>query len=198
MPSPHDMASRSGVVDKLGPVSSQANTLAVLGVEWAEREQWETVRRGFFRLRSEAVAVAPLRFLDWTIDGRPLRDRLSLSDGQKCEDVTFLTEGSIGDSLAVASLRALLGENSSGNDPWVQYDDGRAGVLFCPGCGGLDCGAVTADVRVTGTTVEWRNVTYQDGWTGQVGGTGAPVFTLRFDRRQYESTVRGLLAEWSA
>ncbi len=82
-------------------------------------------------------------------------------------------------------------------DPWVQYDDGRAGVLFCLGCGGLDCGAVSTDVQVMETTVEWRNVTYQDGLTGEVGGPDAPAFTLRFDRTQYETTVRALLTEWS-
>lgn len=47
------------------------------------------------------------------------------------------------------------------------------------------------------TTVEWRNVTYQDGLTGEVGGPDAPAFTLRFDRTQYETTVRALLEEWS-
>lgn len=178
-------------------MSHVADPLAVLGTRWAESECWDLKWRGFFRLRPELVARAPLRFLDWTIDGPPLRDRLAFANGRACENITFLTEGSYGDPFAIESLRALLGENTSGMDPWVQYDDGRAGVLFCLGCGGLDCGAVSTDVQVMETTVEWRNVTYQDGLTGEVGGPDAPAFTLRFDRTQYETTVRALLTEWS-
>ena len=179
-------------------MSSDADPLAMLGTRWTEHARWDRKRLGFFRLRTELVALAPVRFLDWTIDGLLLRDRLAFPNGRACEDITFLTEGSHGDPFAIESLRALLRENTSGMDPWVQYDDGRAGVLFCPVCGGLECGAVSTDVHFTDTTVEWRSVAYQDGMTGQVGQYEVSAFTLRFDRRQYETTVRALLAEWSS
>lgn len=192
------MAPASGLVDKLGPVSPEADPLAVLGVEWAEREQWRTVWRGFLRLRAEEVAIAPLRYLDWTVDGRPLRDRLILSNGRKCEDITFLSEGSHADELAIGSLRVLLGQDVSERDSRVRYDDGRVGLLFCPGCGGLDCGGVSADVRVLDTTVEWRSVGYQDSWHPFEPEQDVPVFTLRFDRPQYETTVRAILALWDS
>lgn len=175
-------------------MSTQADPLAMLGVESAECERWETVRRGLFRLRFEDVAVAPLRFLDWTIDGRPLRDRLTLSNGRRCEDITFLSEASCADELAIASLRVLLGEDAGEMDSAVRYEDGRVGLLFCPSCGGLDCGGVSADVRVMGTTIEWRSVGYQDSWHPFEQEQDVPVFTLRFDRSQYETTVRALLA----
>ncbi|BFM23794.1 hypothetical protein [Microbacterium sp. che218] len=178
-------------------MASPTDPLAVLGAQWAERERWETAWRGFLRPRAEIVAVAPVRFLDWTIDGRPLRDRLTSSDGRACEDITLLADHSSGDQYAIESLRALLSEDTPGMDSSLRFSDGRTGLLFCPTCGGLDCGAVTAEVRVTESTVEWRDVAYQDGSTGDVL-PDAPAFTLRFDRVQYETTVRALLTKWRA
>ncbi|WP_424711542.1 hypothetical protein [Microbacterium sp. SLBN-111] len=170
----------------------------MLGVRWAEDPQWDVKIRGLFRWRFEATAREPLKFIDWTIDGQPLRDRMTFSNGRTCEDITFLIEGSRADGLAAASLRVLLGEDASDMDRWVRYDDGRVGLLFCRGCGGLDCGGVSTDVRVLDTTVEWRSVGYQDANHPFDTEQEVPVFTLRFDRAQYETTVRTLLAVWSA
>jgi hypothetical protein len=180
----------------------QART-SVLGAVWAESERWEVKRFGFLGLRAKPVVAAPLRFLDWTIDGQPLRDRMAFPDGTVCREITFLTEGSEGDRYAIESLRVLLGEREAGADPWVRYSDGRAGVLFCEQCGGLDCGAVTAEVVVGDSHVEWRDIAYQNvpellGDVSEMLGTDeVPAFTLRFDRRSYESTVADLLAQWS-
>jgi len=179
-------------------MSAEAAPLAVLGVRWAEHPQRNVEIRGLFRWRFRATAREPLRFIDWTVDGRPLRDRLTFSNGRECEDITFLTEGSGGIAFAIGSLRVLLGEDASDMDWWVRYDDGRVGLLFCPGCGGLDCGGVSADVRVMDTTVEWRNIGYQDANHPFDIEQEVPVFTLRFDRAQYETTVRTLLAVWIA
>lgn len=178
-------------------MSTGAGPLVVLGTRWTEHSRGETRSTGFWRRRAERVDLAPRRFLDWTIDDQPLRDRLTFPDGRVCDDITFLTEGSRGDRFAIASLRALLRENVPGGDPWVQYADGRAGVLFCPQCGGLDCGAVSADVHIGATTVEWRNVAFQIDVPGGVAQCGVPWFTLRFDRAQYEATVREVLAAWT-
>lgn len=111
---------------------SSRGSVSELGTRWSEHQQSEMVGSGFLGLRLLTVALPPVRFLDWTIDGEPLRDRLNHSDGNPCRDVTFLVEGSEGDSYAVESLKALLGESDSRFTPWVQYADGRAGVLFCP------------------------------------------------------------------
>lgn len=176
--------------------------VSLLGTLWADREQWETKWRGFLGLRPQFVQRPPLRYLDWTIDGVPLRDRLAFSNGTECTDITFMTEGSEGDPCILESLRALLLENDSGLDPWVQFTDGRAGIYFCPQCGDLLCGAVSAEVRYTDTTVEWRDVAYQggviteDGMTEGINTEEVPAFSLTFDRTQYEDTVRALLAEW--
>ncbi|MDO8149864.1 hypothetical protein [Isoptericola sp. b408] len=179
-------------------MSEAAVPLAVLGTRWEESERWDVRWRGFLWRRAEPIPLSPVRFLDWTVDGAPLRDRLALLYGAPCTDITFLTEGSRGDAFAVESLRALVLENESGVEPWVQFTDGRAGVLFCPQCGDLACGAVSADVRVTASAVEWRDIAYQDGISEAIQIDEVPAFTLRFDRAQYEATVRGLLMQWSS
>lgn len=170
--------------------------VSVLGTRWNEYPQWKSVSFGFLNLRSKTVALPPARFLDWTVDGEPLRSHFELDDGNPCQEVTFLVEGSEGDRFAIESLKVLLAESSSGFDPWVQYSDGRAGVLFCPQCGGLDCGALSVEVVVSDDFVEWRNVAYQDGMTGEVLTGYGPVLSLRFNRVEYESLLRTLLTQW--
>lgn len=171
--------------------------LVTLGTLWAEFQRWDPKARGF-RRRATPAAPWTLRILDWTVDGVPLRDRLTFPIGRPCDEVTFMTGPYRGGRFVTESLRALLLENESGFDPWVQFTDGRAGVLFCPQCGDLACGAVSTDVRFTEGAVEWRDIAYQSGVTEELDTSEIPAFSLRFDRAQYEATVRGLLAEWSS
>ncbi|MFS0793637.1 hypothetical protein [Microbacterium sp. 1P10AE] len=112
--------------------------------------------------------------------------------------MTFLDDDLRGDSFVIGSLRALLGEDVSGVDPWVSFIDDRVAVLFCPQCGDLACGALTVDVHVDGEIVEWRDIGYQTGLGDERVTSTTPPVTLRFDRAQYEATVRTLLAVWSA
>jgi hypothetical protein len=121
-----------------------------------------------------------------------------MANDRPCTDVTFLAEGSEGDRYAIESLRALLLENETGFDPWVQFTDGRAGLLFCEVCGDLGCGAVSADVRINDSTVEWRDVAFQDGSSEALSVEEVAPFTLRFERTAYEATVRALLTRWGA
>lgn len=175
---------------------SSPASVSELGTRWSESPRWHSKSTGFLGLRTKTIALPPVRFLDWTIDGEPLRNRLGFDDGRPCRDITFLVEGSEGDRYAVESLKALLGESNSGFDPWVQYTDGRAGLLFCPQCGGLDCGAVSAEVVVGDDVVEWKTVAYQDGITGDVLLDSGPSFSLVFDRGMYEFFLRALLDRW--
>lgn len=175
---------------------SNPGSSSVLGTRWSVHQQSEMVGVGFLGLRLKTVALPPVRFLDWTIDGEPLRELLKHSDGNPCRDVTFLVEGSEGDKFALESSKALLGESDSRFTPWVQYPDGRAGLLFCPQCGGLDCGAVSTEVLMGDHVVEWRNVAYQDGISGTVLADDGPSFSITFDRVKYESLLRSLLDRW--
>ena len=104
-----------------------------------------------------------------------------------------MTAESEGDPFLIESLRALLLENESGLNPWVRFNDGRAGLLFCAQCGDLACGAVSADVWMSDTTVEWRDIAYQSGTTEAINTDGVSAFTVRFDRAHYEATVRELM-----
>ena len=182
----------------MATISTMASSdvpVSVLGARWAnsERSEWKA---GFLGFGGRFVEVEDVRFLDWTVDGIPLRNRLAFRDGSPCFDITFLTQGSEGEPFAVASLRALLRTSGSALDQRVQFSDHRVGLLFCPQCGGLDCGAVTTEVRVGGDVVEWRDVAYQEGMSGDVRADEVPAFSVTFDRAQYESFVRSLLRQW--
>lgn len=179
-------------------MSAAEPPVSVLGTTWSESEQWEWQRSGFLGLRRELVAAPPLRFLDWTVDGRPLRDRLAFADGTPCRDITPFVAGEDVDSFAVAHLAALLGEGGQGRDPWVRYSDGRAALFFCPQCFGLDCGSVSAEVVFTESSVEWREVAYQDGMTEAIATEEVPAFSLVFDRSAYEAILRTLVKRWEA
>jgi hypothetical protein len=178
-------------------VSAPEPAVSVLGTRWSESERWKVQRTGFLGLRTSVVAAPPLRFIDWTVDGQPLRDRLVLLDGTPCNDITPVLEDEGADPFATAYLKALLGEvgvtSRPGRDPWVRYSDGRAALLFCPQCFGLDCGSVSAEIVVTESTVEWREVAYQDGMTESIVVAEVPSFSLIFDRSAYEATLRALV-----
>jgi hypothetical protein len=90
----------------------------------------------------------------------------------------------------VESLRALPGEGDPAAAADVRFTDGRVVILFCPICGGLACGALSADIRVTNSTVEWRDLQYQNDYAESLGVSEIPVFSVTVNRGQYESTVR--------
>lgn len=46
------------------------------------------------------------------------------------------------------------------------------------------------------TTVEWRDIAYQDGTTEAANADEVPAFSVRFSRAAYVTTVRTLLREW--
>ena len=58
----------------------------------------------------------------------------------------------------------------------------------------LNCRALTAELVVSGTTVEWRAIAWQVDYEPlDLEEQEQPVITLPFDRRQYEAVVRPLL-----
>lgn len=177
-------------------MSGAVSTLAVLGVRWAEFPRSDLGPR--VRRRIGRRLPSTRRILDWTVDGVPLREVVLFPEGVTVDEVTFLDDDLRGDSFVIGSLRALLGEDVTGVDPWVSFIDDRVAVLFCPQCGDLACGALSVDVHVDGEIVEWRDIGYQTGLGDERVMSTTPPVTLRFDRAQYEATVRTLLAVWSA
>lgn len=179
--------------------------ISVLGTRWAGSPHGKTKSTGFLGLKEEWVELPPLRFLDWTVDGEFLRDRVATQDYESTE-ITWMLEGSTLKASELqrrvgASLRALLSERGSAIDREVQFGDGRVAVLFCRGghaefvCGDLACGAVSADISFTASAVEWRDVTYQDAIADELW-TEMPRRNFRFERKAYEATIEALLAEW--
>ncbi|GEK79410.1 hypothetical protein ABA31_07610 [Agrococcus baldri] len=145
-----------------------------------------------------------MRFLDWTVDGEPVRDWFAVK-GFKRFEITWMVEGSPKRDLMIsenrdrpmvdASLMALLPDCGLPLDRDVHFNDGRVAILYCDACGELSCGALTAEVRATDSTVQWRNLTYQDATSGEFW-PDMPRRDVTFERSAYEATVRGLLTEW--
>ena len=69
-------------------------------------------------------------------------------------------------------------------------------LLECQ-CGDLDCGALTTQVLISKSTVEWRNIGWQVTYEDFDADDGF-VRSATFDRAAYESVLDGLLAmDWS-
>ncbi|ROR65084.1 hypothetical protein [Agrococcus jenensis] len=169
--------------------------LSVLGTRWVEDPTVDVRWRGFLRLRMDVVDAQARRSLGWTVDGEPVRDWFT-TDDVELNETTHIVEGATDGGLVDASLGAPLPDRAAAFDPDVHFDDGRVAILFCAACGDLECGALSVDLRWTETTVEWRNVTYQDTISGELWTPEMPVRSVRFEREAYEATIRDLLGQW--
>ena len=194
MPTP----THSGVqrVANLRAMPTGSVSASELGTSWFVSEQWKAEGTGLFGLRTQLVALPPITFLDWTIDGKPLRDRLGGDGGTPCREVSYLAEHTKGDLFALKSLKALVGEFEAEFDPDVRLRDGRVAAPYCPLCWEVDCGAVTVDLVMGERFVDWNSVAIQDGITGDLCARDADLFSVCFRRQEYESVVRSLITEW--
>ncbi|MGQ0842893.1 MAG: hypothetical protein ACT4QF_02040 [Sporichthyaceae bacterium] len=137
-----------------------------------------------------AVSTRRIEFLDWTLDGRPLRD--IVGGVRPVENTTPLRDDLDLAEFRQASLKALLG--MAPGMEGVRFDDGRVAVLFCVLCGDLGCGALSVEVIVGPDTVEWRDVGWQTDYQPfDPHAQDDPVFGVFFGRAQYEAVVRDLM-----
>ncbi|QUW19082.1 hypothetical protein [Agrococcus sp. Marseille-Q4369] len=141
------------------------------------------------RIRSSAR-----RYLDWTVDGEAIGDWFA-NERNPRYGVTWLVQGDNDPDMIERSLLALLGERDRRLDAAVRFADGRVAILFCPLCGELACGAISAELHFTHDAVEWRALNHQDGLTGEVW-TDPPLRSVSFDRQQYEVAIGELLRDW--
>lgn len=130
-----------------------------------------------------------IEYLDFTIDGTPLRTLVTQLPDTACpvEEMTRLSDEQPDE--AVEQLRRLLGEVAS------DFENGRVALLVCMVCGDLGCRALSASLTATEECVEWRDLGWQVDYE-PFDGTEAdftPPLTFRFDRSAYTSTLRGLL-----
>ncbi|MGC5166499.1 hypothetical protein [Luteimicrobium sp. DT211] len=126
------------------------------------------------------MTQTPVTYLDFTLGGERVHDLVACCLGYESDDISALHDG--WPDGAIESIERLLGLA----DP--DLPDGRTSIYVCPECGDLGCGAVTARVRFTETTVEWRDLGFQDENFPEITPIldgGAPL-SVRFDRASYE------------
>ncbi len=141
-------------------------------------------------LRKDGLRQSPVTYLDFTIDGERVHDLVARCVGHEPDDVSALQNAWPGE--AADSIARLLGLS----DP--DLPDGRTSLYVCPECADLGCGALTAFLRFTATTVEWSDLGFQDEnlpGVESVDDGGVPL-SLQFERSRYDEVLRGELARF--
>ena len=80
-----------------------------------------------------------------------------------------------------------------GRSPDPDLEPGRNLILVCGVCGGLDCGAVTAQVLLSDAQVTWCDWRLENGYE-DAKPFDAFVPTMTFERRSYETQLIGSFA----
>lgn len=163
-----------------------------LGAQWAASPRTGSRWQSFIR-RSAAASAPASRYLDWTVGGEAIGDWFA-DERNPRYGVTWLVQGDNDPDMIEASLLALLGERDPRLDAEARFADGRVAILFCPLCGELACGAISAELHFTDYAVGWRALNYQDG-PGEVW-TDPPQRGVSFDRHQYDAAIGELLRDW--
>lgn len=144
-----------------------------------------------FEVIGRSSMISGRRFMDFVVDGRPLRELLSES-----------ARGSLADDL----IPVLVYDWSPDDDIDVlhgrrpsELDDGRVPLYRCPECGDLGCGTISVVLQRSRETVVWRDFGYQS--------TDEPfddehslrdVGPFEFDRARYEAVLAEFRAGWAA
>jgi hypothetical protein len=137
-------------------------------------------------MRGDGLGRVRREFLDFMIDGVPLRTAVREQGGTPGDEMSVLATDLSAEYLGLA-VRRLLGQASA------DFGDGRLALYVCPECGDLGCGALSAVVERVGDDVVWRDFGWQDTVEPDVyfeDFTGTK--SVRFDRAQYE----GILTSW--
>ena len=167
-----------------------SDEIAVLGVVENTYVVSDDERTGWFRRRAVERTIT---FLDWTIDGRPLRELVADVDGRVPSEVTVLQNRGAAPGVGRDVLRLLLGR-SVGDEFSIVMPDGRAPILLCSMCFDLECATLTAEVVWHDDRAEWRDVAWQVARDDlHLEDSDFEPTTIVFDRAQYESLIHGLL-----
>lgn len=167
-----------------------ASTPSTLGVVEDHYVAHHDERVGWFRHKSVQHTIT---YLDWTIDGRPLRELVRYVDGSVPREVTVLQNDWSGLGVGRSLLNSLLGLPARGGFD-VALPDGRIALLFCPTCFDLCCATLTTEVEISDSYVEWRDIAWQVGYDPlNLTDSEFDPPTLTFDRAQYEAELNRLL-----
>lgn len=156
--------------------------LSVLGFIAARRDL--SLPHGATTLIGGPTRKSPVEFWDFTVDGEPLYPLLNRGQVEAFDLVTYVRSDwaprHVGESI----------------DEWLgtrapERPDGRIALYGCPECDSLGCGAVTATLRISGSTVEWIDIGMQYDYALDLAPlpTDGEALSLRFDRAAYESTL---------
>lgn len=157
-----------------------------------------------------------LAFLDWTIDGVPLRK--TFGDGEEDTNSTLLYEDA-DPTDRLENLRRLrefdtppptfepryhrtwfdrlVRLRGTPIAPWgTAFSDGRVCLLYCF-CGDLDCPTLSTQVVTHADKVEWREIGWQVTYEPFESNQSELVNAV-FERKAYETLIDNLLqGDWS-
>lgn len=154
----------------------------------SEYDEWDT---RWFRTRRTTHRI---EFMDWAVDGRPLRQMLAGEDGEPPQEVTALHNPDVPTGFKRQTLRALLAE-SEPTEHWTTMPDGRVALLYCNVCYDLDCATLTTELVFEQDLVQWVNIGWQVGYEPfELNQDGTNALSFTFERWQYEAVLRTLLA----
>ena len=132
-------------------------------------------------------------YLEWTIDGVPLREAVAWPRGQVAREVTPVGNGYALREYEADYLRAIVGAPATRD--WTVMPDGRVPLLVCRVDFDLDCATLTAELIRSDHHVEWRDIAWQCGYEPlDLSAQQMPVRTMTFHRKQYDDVVLPLLA----
>ncbi len=130
-----------------------------------------------------SISKEEVEYWDFAIDGVGLYGTLNASESEPFDLV-----GLIDDTRpieATAAIEELLGWRRTGD-----MLDGRVVLYGCPECGSTSCGAITADVRIGDTSVDWIGIGHQYDYSDEIEVLPAGrTTTLTFDRAEYEAVL---------
>lgn len=165
---------------------------SILGVVEDDYIAYHEERAGWFRRRSVERTIT---YLDWTIDGEPLREILRYVDGRVPSEVTVLQNSEVSVGVSRVMLKSLLGLAGGGGPEFtIAMPDGRIALLVCPTCFDLCCATLTAEVEFSDAQVTWREIAWQVGYEPlDLTNSEFEPPTLTFSRAQYGAELMRLL-----
>lgn len=137
-----------------------------LGLQWA--------------LRTSGGGKKERRYLDYTIDGKPLHDSPFIGD-------TISGLGWLPSDAEIAFIERLLLKrpNEFGNHTLL---------YICPECGDINCGALAATVSKTGDYFVWSDFRYVNGYDESMSQIYSEIEPIYFDQMQYWQTFNQRLS----
>lgn len=122
------------------------------------------------------------RFLDFEVDGKSLYDEVRAAGFDHIGAIWLKPRV---DEAADAVVARLLA------DAPPDLPGGRVAVFVCPECGDLGCGAITVELVVGPTEVQWRDWAWQTDYDPEPDRAGLDdMRAIHFDRASYEEALR--------